>query len=100
MLAWWGVRMPVQLGPMRQPSTLLTMSTICFSSLAPSSFSSLKPAEMMMKARVPFCRASSSTAAGQWAAATARMARSVWGSSLRSLYDFTPWTSSCLGLAT
>ena len=84
MLAWAGVSTPVQLGPIRQPSTLLTISTICCSIRAPSSFSSLNPAETMMKARVFFCLASSSTVATQWAAATARIARSVSGRSFRS----------------
>ena len=100
MLAWFGVSTPVQFGPIRQPPTLSTVATICRSSLAPSSLSSLNPADRMMKARVPFCLASRSTTAGQWAAGMARTARSVWGRSLRSRQDRMPWTSSCLGLPT
>ena len=76
------------------------MSTTCCSNFAPSSFSSLNPADRIMNALVPFCSANNRTVSGQNLAAIAKIAISTCGKSAGFLKLFTPCTSSSLGFAT
>ncbi len=61
-----GVIMPIQFGPIRQALYCLTTSTISFSMRAPSSPSSLKPADTTINARVPLVDASSRITSTQY----------------------------------
>ena len=98
---WWSrVSSPMQLGPMSAAPYCSQVSRMRCSMTAPALVSSPKPAEMMMNARVPLSRASSSTVSGHNLAGTTRIASSVGGSSLASWNTLMPCTSSSFGFTT
>ncbi|OQC43925.1 MAG: hypothetical protein BWX61_01108 [Bacteroidetes bacterium ADurb.Bin035] len=72
------MKTPVQLGPIKLPFTEFIVSTIRFSSIAPSLLSSAKPAEIIIKAFTPFLLAKISTASGHKCEAIAKIAKSIF----------------------
>jgi len=76
-----GVITPIQLGPIRHPPDSSIINAISCSSFFPSSPDSANPADIIIKAFVPFSLIRLSTTVRQYFAEIARIARSAEGTS-------------------